>query len=179
MYPGMVMLYHGPYEINGKKILFKEFGELHNELWAFSKKNQIKEFKSIEIYPASEKININFVGQPLSDSPFPRIIESAYVTIDGKILIETQDIEEYIFSCQETIKEALQHFSSLDQSQLLAKAREMLYWSIRPLYQSLGLNWIPAPKPPIAYDMRAIRPPSFGKRSKQEYVDYLMKRFPF
>jgi len=147
--------FHGPYQLaNGKILVVRDYYDLQNEIWNFSKDFPFNQITSLEIYKGLE-IHFDFFNRIRSTTQTPPFLTGICVRkggVNGEII----ELEELLSAISTIAREAGEYVKELGKAELLKKYVEAHYYIRKPLTDKLEVDWHP---PVPVYDFIENVPP--------------------
>lgn len=138
---------HGPYEINGKLLLVREYHNLKFEFWQFTNDMPFEKIFIYEIYDASKiKIGVDIHGRLYTDVNPADAIEDFAVYIDDVIHNNIERKEKVSGIMDTYLQKGATVKSKLDKVSIIKSFAYTRSFLLKPLTDLLCADWRPSNK---------------------------------
>lgn len=152
--------FHGPYKLEDNSLLvIREYYDLKNEVWGFSKELPTDSVVSFEIYKKDTDIKFDFFNRIRSTSPLPQKLISFRIKTGGLFgkELDEKEMKDLSLSIQRVNENACKVVTKLTKGQLLERYVETKYFVLKPLAEKLGKDWRPSTE--IYQFIKEVSPP--------------------
>ncbi|MEM5782359.1 MAG: hypothetical protein QXD43_04150 [Candidatus Aenigmatarchaeota archaeon] len=145
MYHPLGHTFHGPYKIDNKKLIVRKFFDLKPiDIWSFTKILPFDEIEILEIYGENTKPKVDFMERAVNIRyNDKKNIVGISIKVNDKSLLKEKEIKEIINKLTKTMEGGSKFIQGLNQQDLFMKHIECWFYILKPLSETLKLDWRP------------------------------------
>jgi hypothetical protein len=177
--------FHGPYLVEGEKVIVREYFDLKPEFWRFSEDLPFEKLKFTSRYSRSSGFFIDFTGRLISTNLRKTSLKSYSLTVDNGVdKTSLNGVRETLDRLTRVIDKGIETILRLEKEELIAKYAEAYFHILKPLGLKAKMRW--APPSSLFLNIKegvipkALKPEFFAELSKfpsEEQMKRLMRAF--